>query len=64
MSKSNLCDFIAIVKHETDKAVLLDHGEEKPVWVPKSLCEIEPNKDGRTVTVTMEQHLAEEKGFV
>lgn len=64
MSKSNLYDFTAIVKHETEKAVLLDHGGDKPIWMPKSLCEIEANKDGRTVTVTMEQHLAEEKGFV
>ena len=29
----------------------------------KSKIEIEPNKDGKTVTVTMEQWLAEEKGI-
>lgn len=64
MTRSNLYDFTAIVKHETDKAVLLDHGGDKPIWCPKSLCEIEANPDGKTVTVTMEQQLAEEKGFV
>jgi hypothetical protein len=61
--KSNLADFTCIVRRETDKAVLVDHGGKEPCWLPKSQVEIEPNADGKTVTVTMEQWLAEEKGI-
>jgi hypothetical protein len=64
MSKSNLYDFRAILVHETEKAVLLEHGGEAPTWLPKSMCEIEYNEGGKTVTVTCDQGVAEEKGFV
>jgi hypothetical protein len=64
MSKGNeLVDLTAVRKAETDKAWLLDFGDEA-LWIPKSQCEVEPNRDGKTVTVTMEQWKAEEKGLV
>jgi hypothetical protein len=62
--KSDLFDFTAKIKHETAKAYLLDHGGKEPVWVPKSACEVELNADGKTVTVTMRQSLAEDKGIL
>ena len=34
----------AEVLHATDEAVLLDHGEDEPTWVPKSVAE--ENEDG------------------
>ena len=62
--RSNLIDVVVILKHETEKAWRLDHGEEKPVWLPKAWGEMEPNRDGKTHTLTIEQDKAEEKGFV
>ena len=64
MTRSNLVDIAVIIKRETDKAWLLDHGGKAPVWMPKSQCEIEPNRDGKTHTLTVEQWLAEEKELV
>ena len=37
--RSNLYDFAARLVHETQRAVLLDHGAEEPVWLPKSIVE-------------------------
>ena len=62
--KSDLFDFTARVVHETPKAWLLDHGGTSPVWLPKSGCEVEINRDGSTVTVTCRAALAEAKGIV
>jgi hypothetical protein len=61
---NNLVDVACIIRHETEKAYLVDHGGKESVWIPKSKCEVEPNKDGKTATVTLEQWLAEEKGMV
>ena len=62
--KSNIIDMIVIIKHETEKAVLVDHGDKEPCWIPKSQCEIEINKDGKTSTITISQSLAEDKGMI
>lgn len=61
---SALADLSVIVRHETASAWLIDHGGKEPCWIPKSQGEIEPNADGRTVTLTIPQWLAEEKGMV
>jgi len=42
--RSNIVEFAALLVHETKRAVLLDHGADKPVWLPKSL--VEDNGDG------------------
>ena len=39
MSDSELVPVDATLVHETDSAVLLDVGQDEPVWVPKSICE-------------------------
>ena len=62
--KSNIIDVTVILKHETEKAWLLDHGRKELSWVPKSKAELEPNVDGKTHTLTLEQWLAEEKGMI
>lgn len=62
--RSDLYEFTAIIVHETEKAYLLNHGKPDSTWVPKSGCEVEQNRDGKTVTVTMRQALAEDKGIV
>jgi hypothetical protein len=62
--KSDLVD-IAVVRHaETEKAILIsDTGDKKDaVWVPKSQVEIED--DGQTITVTMPEWLAKDKGLI
>ena len=64
MAKSNLVDLTVVLKRETEKAWLLDHGGKAPAWVPKSQAELEPNQDGKTHTLTVEQWLAEEKEMV
>lgn len=62
--KSNIVDVTVIIKHRTDKAILVDHDGKEPCWLPLSQVEVEPNKDGKTATVSMEQWLAEDKGMV
>ena len=62
--KSDLVDVTVIVRHETAAAILVDHGGDKPVWLPRSQVEIAPNTDGKTHTVTLPQWLAEEKEMV
>lgn len=62
--KFDLVDIPVIVRHETDKAVLVDHGEEEPIWLPLSQIEIEPNPDGKTHTVTLPEWLATEKEMI
>ena len=62
--KSDLIDITVIVKHKTALAVLVDHGGKEPVWIPLSQIEIEPNKDGKTYTITMPEWMAVDKGLV
>ena len=62
--RSDLIDLSVVLVHETDKAVLVDHGEAKPTWVPKSLCEIERDSNGKTWTLTLSERLATEKGLI
>lgn len=64
MTRSNLIDITVVLQHQTEKAWLLDHGGKKPSWVPKSSGELEPNKDGKTHTLTIEQWRAENEGMV
>lgn len=54
----NLFDFAAELKHETDKAFLVNDGE-KDYWLPKRFTE--QNADG---TFTIPEWLAVEKGIV
>lgn len=65
--KSNLQDIEVIFIHETKSAFLLakDEDDIKGSWFPKSQCEIEGElKIKGVVTLTCEQWLLEEKGFV
>jgi hypothetical protein len=50
------------VKHETDRAWLIDDGA-KQVWVPKSQGEMYPRADG-THDLFLEEWLAKEKGLI
>lgn len=56
-------DVELFLKDETEKAVrvALDEAAD-PVWLPRSLIEI--SGEGRIVTVTMPQWLAEKEGLV
>ncbi len=54
-----LYDFAATRLHETEHAVMLDTGNEDPVWFAKSL--LEDNGDG---TFTVPVWLARKKGIV
>jgi hypothetical protein len=56
--RSNVIDVEARLVHETEKAWLLDVGNDEPVWVPKSVAEF----DGKEVTLP--ERLAKEKGMV
>lgn len=56
--KSNLIDIEARLVHETEKAWLLDTGEDKPTWVAKSVAEF----DGETLTIP--EPIAQEKGLI
>lgn len=62
--RSDLVDITVTLVHETAKAVLVDHGGEANVWLPKAAIEIEPNSNGKTHTVTLKERLAHEKGLI
>lgn len=64
MTRSDIIDVTVIIKHETVKAILVDHGGQEPCWLPRSAIEIEVNSDRKTHTVSLPQSLAEEKGMV
>jgi hypothetical protein len=55
---AKLIDITAIIRHETEKALLLFDGKTVE-WVPKS--QVEDNGDG---TFTMPEWLAKDKGFI
>ena len=59
MTKSDIIDLAGELRHETDKAFLVDFGEDKPVWVPKAM--VENNDDG---TFAMPEWLALDKGLI
>lgn len=58
--RSDIVDVHGTLVHETAGAFLIDHGGDKPVWVPKAAVEHDPD-DG---TFAMPRRLAEEKGLV
>jgi hypothetical protein len=58
----DLIDLTVILITETDKAILVDDGDNR-VWLPKSKVEIEPRSDG-SHTVTLPEWLAIDKGLV
>jgi hypothetical protein len=62
-ARARLTDVTGIVRHRTERAILLDHGGREPAWLPLAQVEVEPNPDGRTVTVTLPEWLATEKGM-
>jgi hypothetical protein len=55
-----LVDIEGELRHETEKAYLLDHGADEPVWLPKSMCEWDMDSG----TMTMPQWLAKDKGLI
>ncbi len=61
--RSDLVEVNGEYRHDTPKAWLIDFGLDDPVWVPKSQVELEEEGDG-TVTVTMPEWLALEKGLI
>jgi hypothetical protein len=62
--KSDLVDILVTVQHQTDKAVLVDHGGEEAVWLPLSQIEIEPDTDGKSHIVTLPEWLAADKELI
>jgi hypothetical protein len=59
----DLVDVDVTVKHETEKAYLVDFGGKADAWVAKSLVEVERKSATRSI-MTLPQWLAEEKGMV
>lgn len=65
MTRSDIIDITVIIKHETIKAVLVDHGGKEPCLLPRSQIEIvQVDRGGKTHTIALPQSLAEEKGIV
>lgn len=64
IGRSNLIDLSVVLIHETEEAVLVDHGGEANVWLPRSAIEIEKDPGGKTWTVTIPEPLAQSKGLI
>ena len=62
-SNDNTVDLEVVIKRETDKAYLIDHGGESEVWMPKSQIK-NVAKNGRTVTLTVTEWIANQKGLI
>lgn len=62
-SNDNTVDLEVVIKRETDKAYLIDHGGEEEVWMPKSQIK-NVAKNDRTVTLTVTEWIAYEKGLI
>ncbi len=62
--RSDLVDISVVLVHQTEKAVLVDHGGDGNVWLPRSAIEIEKDSNGKTWTVTLPERLAQEKGLI
>ena len=50
------------IEHETDKAVLVNHADQK-TWLPKSQIELDRESDG-TAVVLVPGWLATERGLI
>lgn len=61
--QENTVEIECQVKRETEKALLIDHGGEQEVWMPKSQIK-NVAKNGRTVTLTVTEWIANEKGLL
>lgn len=57
-----LGDYAGTIKHETEKALLIDHGGKEPVWIPKSQIKDEKRK-GNEISFSLPTWLAIEKGM-
>lgn len=68
MAKSDIIDITCIIKAETEKAILIDHGGKENCWLPKSQIEIElsaaKSSKEKVAVVSLRQSMAEEKGIV
>ena len=62
-SNDNTVDLEVVIKHETDKAYLIDYGGDEEVWMPKSQVRA-VEKKGRTATMTVTEWIADEKGLI
>lgn len=62
--KSNLVDVEVTVVHETEWALLVDHGGDGNVWLPKSACEIDSFGEPVRHICTLPESLAIDKGMV
>lgn len=61
---TKLIDISCQLRHETQKAWLLDVGEEEPIWIPKSIGELELAEDGKSHVLTLPEYWAIEKEII
>lgn len=62
--RSDLVDISIVLVHQTEKAVLVDAGLDEPVWLPRSIIEIEQDSNGKTWTITLPEYIAKQKGLI
>ena len=55
-------EYTGTIKHETDKALLIDFGGKEPAWIPKSQIK-EESRLGNGVRLTLPTWLAIDKGL-
>ena len=60
----DIIEVATTIRHQTDKAILVDEGKEK-IWLPKSQVEIDEH-DEKTgaATLSMPEWLAVDKGLI
>ena len=58
--KSNLVEIDARLVHETEKAWLLDFGDDEKVWIPKSIAEFDYDEK----VLTIPENIAQDRGLI
>lgn len=61
--RDEVVELDVLIKQETDKAYLIDHGGENAVWMPKSQVRGLVKGD-RSVKLTVTEWIANEKGLI
>jgi hypothetical protein len=57
-------DIEGVIEHETDMAVLVNTGNDEPVWIPKSLIRLQTSDTDGLTTIEVAEWFAIKEGLV
>jgi hypothetical protein len=60
----NTVEIYVIIKHETDRAYLVDAGTKEEVWIPKALIVSEEGLESGKGVIELSEEIANQKGLI